>query len=148
MSTITNIRRETDANGLCVVTFYRVGSSANIFDRATMEELATHIEAIGADGSITGVVLYSAKPAIFIAGADLNALASLREGELDAFMEFGEKVFKSLASLKVPTVAAIHGACVGGGYEVSLACDYRVASSDRVTKIGFAGAKRGRLTGL
>jgi 3-hydroxyacyl-CoA dehydrogenase/enoyl-CoA hydratase/3-hydroxybutyryl-CoA epimerase len=145
MSTLTNIRRETDANGLCVMTFDRVGSSANIFDRTTMEELGAHIEAIAADAGIAGVVLCSTKPAIFIAGADLNALASLREGELDEFIERGQKVFNALAGLKMPTVAAIHGACVGGGYEVGLACDYRVASADRVTKIGLPETKLGIL---
>jgi 3-hydroxyacyl-CoA dehydrogenase/enoyl-CoA hydratase/3-hydroxybutyryl-CoA epimerase len=145
LSTLTNIRRETDASGLCIVTFDRPGSSANIFDRATLEELGKHIEAIAADGQITGVVLTSAKPSIFVAGADLNALASLREGELDGFIELGQQVFTAIASLKVPTVAAIHGACVGGGYEVALACDYRVASSDRVTKIGLPETKLGIL---
>lgn len=145
MSTLTNIRRETDANGLCVVTFDRIGSTANIFDRATMEDFAQHIEAIAGDGNIRGVILCSAKPSIFIAGADLNALASLREGELEAFIELGQRVFSSLAALKVPKVAAIHGACVGGGYEVALACDYRVASPDRATKIGLPETKLGIL---
>jgi 3-hydroxyacyl-CoA dehydrogenase/enoyl-CoA hydratase/3-hydroxybutyryl-CoA epimerase len=128
-----------------MLTFDRLGSSANIFDRATLEELAKHIEAIAADGQLSGVVLCTAKPAIFVAGADLNAIASLREGELDEFIGLGQRVFSALASLKVPTVAAIHGACVGGGYEVTLACDYRVASSDRVTKIGLPETKLGIL---
>jgi 3-hydroxyacyl-CoA dehydrogenase/enoyl-CoA hydratase/3-hydroxybutyryl-CoA epimerase len=145
MSTLTNIRRDTDANGLCVVTFDRPGSSANIFDRATMEELARHFEGIAGDPQVTGVVIRSAKPSIFIAGADLNALASLGDGELEAFIEFGQQTFNSLAALKVPTVAAIHGACVGGGYEIALACDYRVASPDKVTKIGLPETKLGIL---
>lgn len=145
MSNLTNIRRETDANGISIVTFDRLGSSANIFDRATMEELAQQIEAIAADAQVRGVVLISAKPSIFIAGADLNALASLKEGELDAFIERGQLVFNALAALRVPTVAAIHGACVGGGYEVTLGCDYRVASPDRATKIGLPETKLGIL---
>lgn len=145
MSTLTNIRRETDANGLCILTFDRVASSANIFDRATMEELARHIEAIAADPQVTCVVIHSAKPTIFIAGADLNALGSLRDDDLRGFIEFGQQVFNSLAALKVTTVAAIHGACVGGGYELALACDYRVASPDKVTKIGLPETKLGIL---
>jgi 3-hydroxyacyl-CoA dehydrogenase/enoyl-CoA hydratase/3-hydroxybutyryl-CoA epimerase len=145
MSTLTNIRRETDSNSLCIVTFDRPGSSANIFDRVTMQELAAHIEGIAADTQLRGVVLHSAKPSIFIAGADLNALASLREGELEAFIEQGQQVFNALAALKVPTVAAIHGACVGGGYELALACDYRVASPDRATRIGLPETKLGIL---
>jgi len=145
MSTLTNIRRETNADGVCVLTFDRLGSAANIFDRATLEELAAHLQAIASDLQVKGVVLWSAKPSIFIAGADLNALVSLREGDLEEFISLGQQVFNSLAALNVPTVAAIHGACVGGGYEVGLACDYRVASPDRVTKIGLPETKLGIL---
>jgi len=145
MSTVTNLRREIKADGICVLTFDRAGSAANIFDRATLEELGEHLESISNDSQVRGVVLLSAKPSIFIAGADLNALRSLREGDLEEFIALGQRVFNSLAALKVPTVAAIHGACVGGGYEVSLACDYRMASLDRITKIGLPETKLGIL---
>src|SRR4029077_1515330 len=58
-------------------------------------------------------------------------------GEMRGFISEGQKVFNRLVALKVPTVAAIHGACAGGGYEITLACDYRVASNDPATKIGL-----------
>ena len=54
-----------------------------------------------------------------------------------AFIAEGQSVFNRLAALKIPTVAAIHGACAGGGYEITLACDYRVASDDPATRIGL-----------
>src|SRR5439155_5011304 len=60
-------------------------------------------------------------------------------------IELGQSVMDRLAALPIPTVAAIHGAAFGGGYELCLACDYRVASSDRATKIGLPETQLGLL---
>src|SRR5205823_11223540 len=125
------IRREIGADGICVLTFDRPESGANIFDGATMENPREHLGAIEKDASIKGVIVTSAKKSIFIAGADLKTLLKQAQtGEMRGFISEGQKVFNRLAALKVPTVAAIHGACAGGGYEITLACDYRVASDD------------------
>src|SRR5688572_416481 len=132
------IRREIGDDGICVLTFDRPESGANIFDAPTMENLREHVDAIEKDSSIKGVIVTSAKKSIFIAGADLKTLLKQGQtGELRSFIAEGQKVFNRLAALPVPTVAAIHGACAGGGYEITLACDYRVASSDPATKIGL-----------
>jgi len=136
--TVPMIRREIGDDGICVLTFDRPESGANIFDAPTMQNLSEHLEAIEKDQSVRGVVVTSAKKSIFIAGADLKTLLQQAQtGELRAFISEGQKVFNRLAALKVPTVAAIHGACAGGGYEITLACDYRVASNDPATKIGL-----------
>src|SRR5882724_4488099 len=132
------IRREIGADGICILTFDRPESGANIFDAATMDNLREHVDAIEKDASIKGVIVTSAKKSIFIAGADLKTLLKQAQtGEMRGFIAAGQKVFNRLAALKVPTVAAIHGACAGGGYEITLACDYRVASDDPATKIGL-----------
>src|SRR2546423_9261175 len=132
------IRPEIGEDGICVLTFDRPESSANIFDAATMDNLREHVDAIEKDGSIKGVIVISAKKSIFIAGADLKTLLSQAQtGELREFIAEGQKDFNRLTALTVPTVAAIHGACAGGGYEITLACDYRVASDDPATKIGL-----------
>ena len=123
---------------ICVLTFDRPGSAANIFDRRTLTELGQELDFIAGVAQIQGVVITSAKRSIFIAGADLNMMsenASLQD--VRELINLGQTVMNRLAALPIPTVAAIHGACVGGGYELCLACDYRVASSDRVTKIGL-----------
>jgi 3-hydroxyacyl-CoA dehydrogenase/enoyl-CoA hydratase/3-hydroxybutyryl-CoA epimerase len=134
------IRREMGEDGVCVLTFDRPESGANIFDAATMDSLREHLDAIENDASLKGVIVTSAKKSIFIAGADLQTLLrQAQTGELRAFIAAGQVVFNRLAALKVPTVAAIHGACAGGGYEITLACDHRVASNDAATKIGLAG---------
>ncbi len=131
------IKREVE-DGICVLTFDRPESGANIFDAQTMNDLRAQLDELERDGSLKGVIVTSAKKSIFIAGADLQTLLrQAQTGELRAFIAEGQKVFNRLAALKIPTVAAIHGACAGGGYEITLACDYRIASSDPATKIGL-----------
>jgi 3-hydroxyacyl-CoA dehydrogenase/enoyl-CoA hydratase/3-hydroxybutyryl-CoA epimerase len=132
------IRREVGDDGICLLTFDRPESGANIFDVQTMQNLSEHLDTIEKDSSIRGVIVTSGKKSIFIAGADLKTLLKQAQtGEMRAFISEGQKVFNRLATLKVPTIAAIHGACAGGGYEITLACDYRVASNDPATKIGL-----------
>src|SRR3954468_13380667 len=140
------IRREIGEDGICVLTFDRPGSAANIFDRATLEELNDHLNFLDRSSGIKGVVVASAKPNIFIAGADLNALGSIRgNDELLDYIKLGQDVFSRLEALGVPTVAAIHGACVGGGFEICLACNYRIASAEKTTKIGLPETQLGIL---
>lgn len=140
------IHRQILDDNTCVLTFDRPNSPANIFDRKTLEELDGHIVAIGQPGlGVKGLVLISAKPSIFVAGADLKAIEQMSADELSAFIELGQNVFSRIAALPFPTAAAIHGACVGGGFEVTLACDWRVASPDRATKIGLPETKLGIL---
>lgn len=132
------IRRETNSDGLCVLTFDRHHSSANIFDRATLEELDRQLDVIvSIDTRVRALILTSAKDTIFVAGADLHGIRSMSLEEVEGFIALGQSVFTKLAHLKIPTVAAIHGAAVGGGCEVTLACDWRVASPDHSTKIGL-----------
>jgi 3-hydroxyacyl-CoA dehydrogenase / enoyl-CoA hydratase / 3-hydroxybutyryl-CoA epimerase len=141
-----NIHRQLREDGICILTFDRPDSPANIFDRDTLEELDGHIAAIGGSTfDAKGLVLLSGKPSIFVAGADLHAIERMSREELREFIELGQRAFSRLAALRIPTVAAIHGAAVGGGYEVALACDWRVASPDRATKIGLPETKLGIL---
>ena len=111
-----NIHRQLREDGVCILRFDRADSPANIFDRETLEELAAHVHAIGQPGfGATGLLLISAKPSIFIAGADIKSLQAVRGAELQEFIAQGQSTFAALAALPIPTVAAIHGACVGGG---------------------------------
>src|SRR6266849_10386720 len=132
------IQREIGDDHVCVLTFDRPESGANIFDAATLNELNQHVDLIENDSSLRGLLITSAKRSIFIAGADLETvLCQAKTGELGAFIAEGQRVFNRLAALKIPTCAAIHGACAGGGYEITLACDWRVASDDPATRIGL-----------
>src|SRR5438874_3221599 len=132
------IRSETSDDQIGVLTFDRPDSGANIFDAATLDELNEQLDAVKKDASLRGLILVSAKKSIFVAGADLKTL--LQGAKTDGMREFierGQQVFNRLANLRIPTVAAIHGASAGGGYEVALACDYRVASDAPATRIGL-----------
>jgi 3-hydroxyacyl-CoA dehydrogenase / enoyl-CoA hydratase / 3-hydroxybutyryl-CoA epimerase len=132
------IQREIGDDHVCLLTFDRPDSGANIFDAATLKELSEHVDVIERDTSLLGLIITSAKKSIFIAGADLKTLLKQAEtGELRAFIAEGQRIFNRIAALKIPTVAAIHGACAGGGYEITLTCDYRVASDDPATRIGL-----------
>jgi 3-hydroxyacyl-CoA dehydrogenase/enoyl-CoA hydratase/3-hydroxybutyryl-CoA epimerase len=132
------IRREIGPDNICVLTFDRPESGANIFDAATLSELSGHLDVIEREAPLKGVIVVSAKKSIFVAGADLKTLLrQAQTGKLRAFIAEGQRVMNRLAVLNVPTVAAIHGACAGGGYELTLACDYRVASDAPATRIGL-----------
>jgi 3-hydroxyacyl-CoA dehydrogenase/enoyl-CoA hydratase/3-hydroxybutyryl-CoA epimerase len=146
VATAQMIRREIGGDHICVLTFDRPDSGANIFDAATLDELNEHLDAVEKDASLRGLVIASAKKSIFVAGADLKTLLqAAKTGEMRGFIERGQRVFNRLANLKIPTVAAIHGASAGGGYEVALACDYRVASDDPATRIGLPETTLGLL---
>jgi 3-hydroxyacyl-CoA dehydrogenase / enoyl-CoA hydratase / 3-hydroxybutyryl-CoA epimerase len=138
VATTPMIWREIGDDHICLLTFDRPESGANIFDGTTLDELNEHLDFIERDTSLRGLIIASAKKTIFIAGADLKTLLQgAQSGEMRAFITRGQKVVNRLAELKIPTVAAIHGASAGGGYEVALACDYRVASDDPATRIGL-----------
>lgn len=133
-------------HGTCgILTFDREGSSANLFDRPALVELSEKLDALSAHPELEGLLIRSTKPAIFIAGADLKILSSAQGAELRDLIELGQATFEKLAALPYPTVAAIHGACVGGGYELALACDWRVASDASATKIGLPETNLGIL---
>jgi 3-hydroxyacyl-CoA dehydrogenase/enoyl-CoA hydratase/3-hydroxybutyryl-CoA epimerase len=135
----------TFANTTAFLVFDREGSTANIFDSATLEELSTCLDELIAEPHVTGLIIRSAKPNIFIAGADLKELSTARGEKLDLLISTGQTLFNRIADLPYPTVAAIHGACVGGGYELALACDWRIASDSSSTKIGLPETQLGIL---
>ncbi len=131
---------------LWTITFDQPDSSANVFNDETLDSLSAALDEVGSDDSAKGVIFISAKPSIFIAGADLKAVAEVEsEDELRDLICKGQEVFTRIADLKIPTVAAIHGACLGGGYELCLVCDERIASDDRSTKIGLPETQLGIL---
>lgn len=134
------------ADGVAVLTLDRPNSSANLFDVATLEELDAHFGTLEARRDLKGVVFVSAKPKIFIAGADLNSFTKDFTAEgLGRIVDLGHRIFTRLERLPVPSVAAINGVCLGGGCELALACDWRVGSLDKSTKIGLPETQLGIL---
>lgn len=142
---MSNITLTFERDGIATLSFDRPGSTANVFDVATLHELDGHLAALERRGDLQGVVLVSAKPKIFIAGADLNAFSGATVAQLGDIVDLGHRVFRRLEALKFPSVAAINGVCLGGGCELALACDWRVASTDKSTKIGLPETQLGIL---
>ena len=133
-----SIKREQHDEVVTVI-FDQENSSANVFNEnmfAELDEQLTFIENNQKD--FRGVIFKSAKPSIFIAGADLKSFADDPTPERISYLiKLGQQIFDRIENLCIPTVAAINGACVGGGYELALACDHRVATLDSSTKIGL-----------
>jgi 3-hydroxyacyl-CoA dehydrogenase/enoyl-CoA hydratase/3-hydroxybutyryl-CoA epimerase len=96
-----------------------------------------------------GLVIFSGKPETFVAGADLEELLTLQDSEaVIEMLQRGHDLMERLAGLPFPTVAAIHGACLGGGLELALACQRRVATEHPKTKLGFPEVQLGLIPGL
>lgn len=127
------------------LVFDREGSAVNIFDSATLAELSERLDELAEQPDVTGLLIRSAKPEIFIAGADLMELSTAHGERLDNLIATGQALFNCIADLPYATVAAIHGACVGGGYELALACDWRIASDSPDTEIGLPETQLGIL---
>jgi 3-hydroxyacyl-CoA dehydrogenase/enoyl-CoA hydratase/3-hydroxybutyryl-CoA epimerase len=99
-----------------------------LLDRPAIDELESHLADLEANPAIRGCIIRSAKPGGFCAGEDLRSVIRCENaGEVEHLVRRGLAAIDRLATLKVPTVAVIHGACLGGGLELALACRRRVA---------------------
>ena len=133
----SNWKAETQVDGIVVLTLDRADASVNALNHTTLEELAQIVERLSIEPP-KGVVIHSGKNKGFIAGADIREFETYeKQGAVLANIEYGQRVFQTLSRLRCPTVAAIHGFCMGGGTEMALACRYRVATRDPSTKIGL-----------
>ena len=122
---------EAENAGTAVVTMNRP-ASRNALGRAMMEEFRATLEALRFNQDVRVVILRSAVPKIFCAGADLKERATMSKPEVAAFVHGLRSSFSALASLPMPTIAAIEGAALGGGLEMALACDFRIAGAEAV----------------
>lgn len=99
--------------------------------------------------SYKAVVIISRKPKIFIAGADIDEIKNMKSKEDFRFaVESGHKIMNMIEDLPIPVIAAVNGACMGGGCEMILACDWRIASDDKSTKIGLPEVQLGIIPGF
>ena len=135
--------------GIARITFDTPGSRANTLNQGVQTEFETILTQLEATPSLQGVLLCSGKPGMFIAGADLKELASVTPGAVDAraLTLRGLRFIARFEKLPCPTVALIDGACMGGGLEVALAFDYRLAGTHPKTEIGLPETKIGLIPG-
>ncbi|MBO9097224.1 MULTISPECIES: FAD-dependent oxidoreductase [unclassified Rhizobium] len=160
MSSYTNFTVETDADGISLVTWDMPGKSMNVFTAEVMEELDAIIDASVADAAVKGVVITSGK-ASFSGGADLSMIKSMftfyndekaRDPATAAQKLFDlvgrmTGLFRKLETCGKPWVSAINGTCMGGAFEMSLACHGRVVSSAKHVKLALPEVKVGIFPG-
>ena len=142
---------------LAIVTINRP-KALNALNSETLEDLDTVIEDLEKDANIYAVILTGAGEKSFVAGADIAEMKDLNEAQGEEFGALGNKVFLRLENLNKPVIAAIQGFALGGGCEISMACDIRIASEKALfgqpevglgITPGFGGTQRlPRIVGL
>src|ERR1700750_1089965 len=141
-----NFKLTRDADGIAWLLFDREGTSANTLSADVLEEFDAVLAALESQRP-TGLVIRSAKKSGFIAGADVNEFRGASDASVvEAMIGRAHAVIDRLEALRVPSVAVIHGFCLGGGLEVALACQSRIAIDG--TRFGFPEVMLGLHPGL
>ena len=140
-----------DFEGIAWAIIDRQGDSMNSLGRGPIEELGEIVKALeqAPAGEIRGLVLLSGKDSSFIAGADIREFEGFdTEEKIKDVVKRTLELFDRIEALPMPVVAAIHGYCLGGGLELVLACDWRIADREEGTRLGFPEVKLGIFPGL
>lgn len=150
MSQAIQLRQEKTVSGqkITIVEFDLPNEKVNKLSTPVMNELKNHLENLKNSDSKC-IVFKSNKSKIFIAGADIEEIKQLKTAEeVEKAVHGGQSIFNLIEDLPMPTVAVVNGACMGGGCELILACDYRIASEDSSTRIGLPEVQLGILPGF
>ncbi|MCG3175256.1 MAG: Fatty acid oxidation complex subunit alpha [Candidatus Omnitrophica bacterium] len=141
--------RITVAEGVGELIFDNPDSDVNVLTSTHLASLDRTLDELSERKDLRALIVTSAKERIFIAGADIREIEGITTPK-DATdkAEQGKAIFKKLEDLPYPTVCVINGACLGGGYELALACDRRVASFSTAIKIGLPEVNLGILPGF
>lgn len=140
---------EKDSDGIVTVTMDMSGSANLMMSAEYNEAMRLTVERLEAEEGLIGVVIASAKKTFF-AGADLNDMVNVEADQIERvfnYLEELKKDFRRLEKLPVPVVAAINGAALGGGYELCLSCNYRVALDSKAVIVGLPEVGLGLLPG-
>jgi 3-hydroxyacyl-CoA dehydrogenase/enoyl-CoA hydratase/3-hydroxybutyryl-CoA epimerase/3-hydroxyacyl-CoA dehydrogenase/enoyl-CoA hydratase/3-hydroxybutyryl-CoA epimerase/enoyl-CoA isomerase len=142
------IKLEMIEGKIAVATFDQPNSRANTLNQSVLGELEKLAADLATKKEVRGLVFRSGKPGMYIAGADLRELGSRPDANLaKAITKRGLDIFWAFENLPFPTVAAIDGSCMGGGLELSLSLDFRIAGTNPKTELGFPEVKIGLFPG-
>src|SRR6266436_3158547 len=144
------LRVETAPDGIATVLYDVPGEPVNTLRESFQQDFDQVFGRLSEDAAVTGIVLASAKPDSFVAGADIEMLSRIKTAaEASALARGGQQAMQRLedAGKRKPVVVAIHGAALGGGLELALACTYRIASDDRRTQLGQPEVQLGLIPG-
>jgi 3-hydroxyacyl-CoA dehydrogenase / enoyl-CoA hydratase / 3-hydroxybutyryl-CoA epimerase len=146
---VSAFRLERGPEGIVHLVMDDPARTLNVIDEAALTSLEAALTSLEADAAALGVVVRSGKPGSFIAGADIDQIAAITDpAAVKAVVRRAHAAYGRLAALRVPTVAAIDGVCLGGGLELALACDSRVASEHPRTKLALPEVMLGILPGF
>ncbi|MCE0847380.1 fatty acid oxidation complex subunit alpha FadJ [Buttiauxella sp. A2-C1_F] len=135
-------------DNIAIVTIDVPNEKMNTLKASFGPEVHNIIKQVRDNTALQGLIFISAKPDNFIAGADINMIASCQSAqEAQALAHQGQQIMAEIAALPIPVVAAIHGACLGGGLELALACHSRICTDDEKTKLGLPEVQLGLLPG-
>ena len=135
-------------DGIAVITFDLPNESVNKLTRAVKDEFVALVTRLERDMTVHGAVLISGKPDVWVAGADIEEFLQLKTAaDAERLSRDGQMLLDSLERLRVPIVAAIHGACLGGGLETALACRYRIGTDHPKTILGLPEVQLGLIPG-
>ena len=144
---MTALRLEVE-DGVAVVVFDSPNEPLNIISRTVKNEFIALFQRLESDTSISAAVLISGKPDSFIAGADIEEFLEWRTAaQAESASREGHALLDRLENLRTPVVAAIHGACLGGGLEASLACAWRIATNHPKTVLAVPEVQIGLFPG-
>jgi 3-hydroxyacyl-CoA dehydrogenase/enoyl-CoA hydratase/3-hydroxybutyryl-CoA epimerase len=132
-----------------VIEIDQPDSKVNVLSAAALMELEQAVSELRAKQGLKGVCIISNKPGVFIAGADIKEIEKISTvSEARDKARAGQKIINSLEDLSVPVIALINGVCLGGGFELALACDYRLATFSDKVKLGLPEVKLGIIPGF
>lgn len=134
----------TEVSGRIAVIRFNQPAKRNPLSRDTLDELANAVSSLTAREDLLAII-FSGSEDVFASGADIRELAKLDPERALEFSQFGQQLFQSVADARQVTIAAINGYCMGGGLDLALACDIRIASPTAVFR--HPGARLGIITG-
>ncbi len=138
----------TTKNSVAIITLDQPGEKVNTLNEAMMEEFSGFLDKLESDKQLKGMVLISGKKDNFIAGADIEMFKARQTAEeIEQLSKDGHFILNRIEDFKKPIIVAIHGSCMGGGLELSLACHYRIASNHSKTVLALPEVKLGILPG-
>src|SRR5438309_5852038 len=148
-SSNTVLRLDCHSNGIARLTFDQPGSKANTLGQAVLAEFEAILATLEGNSAVRGLILQSGKPGMFIAGADLKELGSAAPdpAQTRRLIKRGLDIIARFEALPYPTIALIDGACIGGGTEIALGFDLRLAGTNPKTEIGLPEVKIGLIPG-
>lgn len=130
-------RSEKDDDNIAWLTLDKAGASTNALSKGVLEELELLLDGLEQDLP-RGVIIQSGKDNGFIAGADITEFTTIADqSEAEALINRGQGIMDRIEALECPTLSMINGFCLGGGLELALACDYRIADDGKSTRLGL-----------